>query len=375
MAQDKSIDRGRREETDRPVRTAAGRSAGILAGLVVLLAVGLWYPPAAPPNPKVVPGGDIVLFRAVVERMRAGEPYYATMRDELRQRGYPTASIFNWRPPATFLLVARSPGVVHGLMFVLGVSAVALTFRIFAGTPVAMRSLAIVLLLGSAALPFVPIDGLYLPELWAGIFLLLSVLAYALGVVRLAVCCAILAACARELAMPYVLVSLALAFYEQRWREVRWYVAGLAIFALYYVGHVATALRHIQPGDMTHTYSWISFGGWPFVVSTTALGGWHILFPRWTGAIGAVLVAASVWSPADRHLKVMAVVYLSLFCVVGQPFNNSWGLLTGPTWGLATAYGGTWARSPRAIRYVPPSFVERNSEEWEFRVMVEPFEP
>jgi hypothetical protein len=90
---------------------------------------------------------------------------------------------------------------------------------------------------------------------------------------------------------------------------------------------------------MAHTFSWLSFGGWPFVVSTTAMGGWHILFPRWTGAVGAVLVTASIWSPAEQHLKLTALTFLSMFCVLGQPFNNAWGLITGPTYGLAAAYG------------------------------------
>ena len=140
-------------------------------------------------------------------------------------------------------------------------------------------------------LPFLPSDGLYLPELWAGIFLLLSVLFYALGAVGPAVCFAIAAICARELVMPYVCFSLVLALRERRMQEIRWYAAGLSVFAVYYVAHVVAARAHIYPGDMAHTFSWLSFGGWPFVVSTTALGGWHILFPRWTGAIGALLVS------------------------------------------------------------------------------------
>jgi hypothetical protein len=311
----------------------------LLVGLAALLVIGIWMPPAPPPNPKIVPGGDIVLFRAVVARMRAGEPYYATMRDELRQRGYPTASIFNWRPPATFVLMARAPVAVHVVMFVLGLAAVVATVRVFRGESAAAKVVAVFFVLGAAVLPFVPIDGLYLPELWAGIFLLSSALAYSLGAWRAAVCCAIAAICARELAMPFVLASMAIAFHERRWRELRWYIGGLVIFSAYYIGHVAVARTHIHPGDMSHTYSWISFGGWPFVVSLAALGGWHILFARWTGAIGAMLVAASAWSRADRHVKIMAIVYPSLFCVVGQPFNNSWGLLVGPAWGLASAYG------------------------------------
>jgi hypothetical protein len=311
----------------------------VLLFLAALLVIGVWVPPAPPPNPKTVPGGDIVLFRAVVDRMRAGEPYYATMRDELIHRGYPTASLFNWRPPITFILMARAPAAVHALMLGLGLVALAATVRVFRGQPHYAKVVAVFFVLGSAVLPFLPIDGLYLPELWAGILLLLSTLAYSLRAFRIAVCCAVAAVCARELAMPYVLVCMAIALYERRMRELRWYVAGLAIFAAYYVGHLAAARTYIHPGDMSHTYSWVSFGGWPFVVSLAAVGGWHILFPRWTGAIGAALVASSLWSKADRRVKIMAAVYPALFCVVGQPFNNSWGLLVGPAWGLASAYG------------------------------------
>jgi hypothetical protein len=321
------------------IDTTVNRSRLALAFLAVLLGIGLWYPPAPPPNPKSVPGGDIVLFRAVVDRMRGGEPYYPTMRDELRKRGYPTASIFNWRPPGTFVLLSRTPRLVHAIMLVLGIAAVFLTGLVFRDKPAFARALAIFLALGAAALPFLPITGLYLPELWAGLLLLLSVLGYSLGAVRLAVCCAIAAVCARELAMAYVLVCIAFAVHERRMQEVRWYAAGLTIFAAYYVAHIAVARMNIQPGDMAHSRSWIAFGGWPFVVSLTALGGWHILLPRWTGAIGAVLVAASLWSRADPHFKIMAATYLALFCVLGQPFNNSWGLLLGPAWGLASAYG------------------------------------
>jgi hypothetical protein len=315
------------------------RSRLILLCLAGLLAVGLWVPPAPPPNPKTVPGGDIVLFSALAERLSTGAPYYETMREELRQRGYPTASIFNWRPPATVILMAKAPSVVHVVMCGLGILAFMGTVWLMRGRSVTVQLGAAVVALGSAVLPFLPISGLYLPELWAGIFLLLSVLAYSIGAVRLAAGAAVLAVFAREIAMPYVLVSLAIAIKERRMQEIRWYLGGLAMFALYYGVHIVSARQYIRPGDMAHTYSWIAFQGWPFVVSITAVGGWHMLLPRWTAAIGAVLMIASVWSPADRHVKIMAVTYAALFCVVGQAFNNSWGLLTGPSWGLATAYG------------------------------------
>lgn len=311
----------------------------MLLGLLALLVFGVWYRPPAPARRTQVPGGDIVLFRAVVERVRAGERYYPTMRSELRARGYPTASVFNWRPPATFLLLATAPRLVQGVLLGLGVVAVLLTFWAFRQSPVAITVAATVLAIGSAALPFVPADGLYLPELWAGLFLLVSILAYTLGAVRLGAFCAVAAVCARELAFPYAAAGLGLALHAGRRTEVRWYVVGLCVFATYYAVHALTAYSHIQPGDMAHTFSWITFGGWPFVVTTVGMGGWLILLPRWAAAIGAVVVLASLWGPADRHLKAMVVIYLVGFSIVGQSFNNSWGLLTGPAWGLAMVHG------------------------------------
>ena len=65
-------------------------------------------------------------------------------------------------------------------MLAIGATAVALSFFVFRRISLPFLVVGMLLLLGSAALPFVPIDGLYLPELWAGIFLLLSILAYAL---------------------------------------------------------------------------------------------------------------------------------------------------------------------------------------------------
>jgi hypothetical protein len=69
------------------------------------------------------------------------------------------------------------------------------------------------------------------------------------------------------------------------------------------------------------------------------MGGWFLLLPLWAAAGGAVLILASLWSPADVRLKIVVVMYLAAFCVVGHSFNSYWGLMTGPTWGLAAVYG------------------------------------
>jgi hypothetical protein len=214
-----------------------------------------------------------------------------------------------------------------------------LTVLVFRNAPPGVTIAAILVQIGSSLLPAVPTDGLFMPEAWAGMFLLLCVLAHTLGAFRVAICFATAALCARELALPFVLVGLGFAVHARRWDQVRWYVGGLTIFAAYYLAHIAMAISHMQPGDMLHKGSWIAFGGWRFVVNTVAMGGWYLMLPRWAAAVGVVAVLAALWGPADRHLKAMVAIYLAGFSVVGQTFNDYWGLMTGPTWGLATIYG------------------------------------
>jgi hypothetical protein len=270
--------------------------------------------------------------------MRAGESYYAAMNTELRARSYPTASIVNWRMPATFLFVAYAPRAAHSLMLILGSFGLGLSVLLFRNAPPALTIAASLILLGAALVPAIPTDGLYMPETWAGIFLLLSVLAYAFGVVRLAVFCAIAALCTRELVLPYALVSLGLAVQAHRTTEWRWYMIGLAIFAAYYLMHSMLAHRYILAGDYGYP-TWVTYNGWPFLVSVVGMGGWFLILPLWMAAIAAPIILASLWSPAERHLKIVVAVYFAAFCIVGHSFNNYWGLMTGPTWGLAAVYG------------------------------------
>jgi hypothetical protein len=315
------------------------RNCFALTCLLAVLIIGVLQSGTPLVMRKSPPGGDIVLFRAVVERVRAREPYYAAMRAELRARAYPTASIFNWRPPATFQLLARAPGAAHLLMVTLAVLSLALTVVVFRNSPPLITLTAVLLQLGGALLPAIPTDGLYLPETWAGIFLLLSALAYTVGAVGVAVSCVTAAVCARELALPYALVCCGVALYQRRMREVGYYTIGGCVFVAYYSAHAIAVTGHVQPGDMHHISSWIAFGGWQFVVRTVAMGGWFLVLPPWVAAVGAVVVLASLWGPADVRLKAMVLIYLVGFCVVGQSFNTYWGLMTGPSWALATVYG------------------------------------
>ena len=58
--------------------------------------------------------GDIALYLAEIQRIHAGENYYQVAAEELVSRGYPTASVFNWRTPLPMWLIGKLPEVLWG---------------------------------------------------------------------------------------------------------------------------------------------------------------------------------------------------------------------------------------------------------------------
>lgn len=284
------------------------------------------------------------MFRAVVARVQHGESYYPAMNAELRGRGFPTASVFNWRPPFLFLPVAAFPRAMVVLQILLMGAVLIGTLRLFDKAPAIVLPLAGAIQVGAVHLALKP-DGVYKPELWAGGLMALSVLAYLSRRTALAVACGVLAVMAREIALPYALVCLGLALYDGRRKEAGAWIVGLAVWAALYGWHVAHVLPFIQPGDYAHP-SWLAFGGWTFVVSTVGWSGVYHLLPRWVSALGAVAALSCLWAPVDRHLKAVVLVYVAVFCVVGLPLNGYWGIMTGPSWVIATAYGAWkgWAK-------------------------------
>ena len=113
--------------------------------------------------------GDVALYWAEIHRIAGGEGYYAAAADELRQRGFPTRSVFNWRTPAPMWLIgvlpdARLGGAILGLL-ALGV--LLLSFELVARhCGIAEAGLCALLLVGGLML-CLPAYGLVtLKDLW-----------------------------------------------------------------------------------------------------------------------------------------------------------------------------------------------------------------
>jgi len=281
--------------------------------------------------------GDVALYRAEVERIAQGQHYYTAAAAELEARGYPTASIFNWRTPLPMWLIGRLGGIVFGRV-VLGALALGLMLLAFEALahedPGAwLRGCGCALLLAGPLL-FCVLDGLcVMPVLWAGVCIGLSCCAFGAQRRVWGVVFGLLALVMRDLALPYCLLGAIWAAWERRWGELTAWAAGLAGWGVWFAWHVSCVLPLIAPDAHGHAHGWLRFGGAGFVVATAQMHAVLLLVPQWITGLylaGALLGLAGWDTPFGRRVGWTACFYLAAFAAVGNEFNQYWGCLIAP---------------------------------------------
>jgi len=321
--------------TDRFQQQRA-RARVVLIVLTAVLVWGIWRPlprhgAALPPERT-----DSAHYAAIVSSVAQGQPYYEALDAGLRARGYPTGSVFNWRPPTLTMGLAYVPILMWSILGLITIGVIAGTFMLFQRSAPEVMLLALLMQIGASAGAFTPL-AFVLHETWGGAFIALSALIYTRGHYRSAAVLGIAGLFVRELVAPYVAVCALLALWHWRRGELAiWVVGGLAWCAFFYF-HTLAVSPFIRASDLAHP-SWVQFGGGRFVLATIGFGSWFYYLPPWAAAVGGVLLLASPWAPTRApQVKAAALTYVALFLVVGQAFNQSWGLLTAPLW--AVAYG------------------------------------
>lgn len=311
----------------------------VSAGVVAALLVGVTVSPMAEGDVRRARGGqgDVALYAAEVARIRAGEGYYESAAAELRDRGYPTRSVFNWRTPLPMWLLGRLPhdalgatalGLLAGAVILLSVEALSREQPGRIGPALGCG----VLLVGP--LVFCVLDRLHvMPVLWAGTLIALSLACYGVGRPGWGVVCGVAAVFFRELALPYAALSAGMAAWEGRRRECAGWLVGLVLWALAYGWHVHRVLGLITPDATAHPHGWLRFGGAPFVVAAAQVNAILFLLPQWATALylTAALLGMAGWStPLGRRVGLTTCLFVGLFAFVGQEFNQYWGCLIGP---------------------------------------------
>lgn len=313
--------------------------------------------------------GDVALYRAEIERVHAGESYYRVAGEELRERGYPTASPFNWRFPAPIWLMGWMPSPMTGKVLLGGLAGLLLlwAFEVVAregdhrsqsgqvhvfGQRLPMNQessarktdqspgkgrvglpLATALLLTGPLMPCALDDLFVMPVLWAGVLIGLSACAYGTNRPGWGVAFGLAAVFLRELAMPYAVVAVGIALVNRRWREVAAWGAGLGVFALCYGLHLVHVAGLIRPDDAAHGQGWLQLGGAGFLVAAAQMSAYLVVLPPWVAAIylGAALLGFAGWNtPLGQRIGLSACLFLAAFAAVGHDFNQYWGSLFAP---------------------------------------------
>jgi hypothetical protein len=325
-------------------RVGAPHALILIGGLVIGLGV-LWLTFRPHPVGANIPGtrgGDVALFSAIVADMKAGASYYDAFGSQMRARGYPTRSPFNWRQPLLYPTLAVMPSwlaqVALGLLGAGLIVGVSLLLR--------RETWAVFPMLNTVVGLVMP-ASIYLTEAWAGALIGLSVLAFARDRHRTGAALGLSALFVRELAGPYCALAVILAWRPRRWPELRVWALGFAGYALYYGLHLWRVSQHALPTDHDHPSSWVAFGGLSFLLQTWQANGLLLILPPAVLAFVAVGVVVAWWAPAPTHLRAAVVLYSGLFLVIGQPFNQYWGLLTAPLMSLWLAYAPSGWRALR----------------------------
>ncbi len=322
-------------------RLSPWQARAVLIALAGLIGLGVWKSPAPPPtcgaSEEKQRSGDIALYLAEIQRIHAGENYYQVAAEELVSRGYPTASVFNWRTPLPMWLIGKLPEVLWGRLVLIAAGAAMLLMAFEAAAreqPNVYRfALPLAGMLVPPLLPCIQGNVFVLTEVWAGIVIALSLCAYGVNLRFLGATMALAALFFRELALPYCLLGLALALWQRRPKESTVYIVGLIAWACFYGLHCWKVSHLIGPMALTHRQGWVQFGGLTFVIAVTQMNALLVVLPLWVTAVflALAMIGLAGWQSAwGARIALTACLYVAAFSIVGQDFNRYWGFLIAP---------------------------------------------
>lgn len=274
--------------------------------------------------------GDLKLYIAIVNRIQAGEPYYLAAGAELRQRGYATVPVWNWRLPTLALLLGKPPGVWFArlLLIALALGVIWFWYHYWLLRESVLNAFFGLTLIVFSCIQCITPGGLFLHENWAGILISLSIAAYGNRKYRVAVAAAVAAVFFRELALPYLLIVSIMLYRDKQYACVWAGGAGLLAFFVYLIIHFGYVYSRLTDNEIIN--SWVRFHGWPFVLLTSKWNGLFIIMPN---PLIPVLVPLSLLGIIGWRSNISALVmctllgYMVLFMTIGREDNYYWGMI------------------------------------------------
>ena len=108
---------------------------------------------------------------------------------------------------------------------------------------------------------------------------------------------------------------------------------GLSAWVVFFAWHWWNVSGLIAPDAIAHKQGWIRFGGAGFVLAMAQMNAYLLLLPPWATALyfAAAMFGLGGWHtrPGTR-IGLTACLYVMVFAVVGQDFNQYWGSIIAP---------------------------------------------
>lgn len=307
---------------------------GLLAVLLLASLTVLGVPAPAPDAGGASPQSDVALYEGIVSAVAHGEDYYRAAADALRAGSYPLRPFLTFRLPGLAMIQAALPPMAT--LVLLGLLAAVTAFAWYRRLREAVARvpalLAALFLLAAGMLAFVQPGLIAFHEIWAGLFVALSLALRRPGRWVEAAAVALIAMMIRETAALYVMVMAGLAFAEGCRREGVGWVATLGLFALVLVAHAVAVYGVTGPLDAASP-GWAGMHGFGLFVRAMTLATGLTMLPA-LAAAPLVALALFGWASWRDPLAVRAAATFSAYALVISLFARIdtfyWGLMIAP---------------------------------------------
>ena len=318
----------------RNARIALALLAALL--LATLLALGTPGPPPVSHDPanRADDQTDVVLYESIVDNVRHGGSYYPVTAEALRSGNYPLRPFITFRLPTLAMVQAALPswGIAALLYALAAATALAWYGRLAPAFIRAPPRIVAMALLAGGMMAFVQPDLAYFHEIWAGLFIALSLAIRRPASWLPSVCFGLAAVLIRETAAPYLLLMGFFAMLEGNRREAAAWAVTLAILGVALAAHAHAVAQVIRPLDPASP-GWAGLLGFGFFVRTMAISTALGIAPLALAAplVGLALFGWAAWRD-ELGLRMLALLsgYAAILGVFGRVDTFYWGLLVAP---------------------------------------------
>ena len=322
-----------------------GLSRPLAAGLLILLAALMLF--GSPGGARVATAneeparahdglvGDHALYADILNRVEAGEPYYAAVVAEHRAHHYPLRPFVAVRLPTLIHLVAAIGMPAARMLWILvGLAAIYAWWARMQAEPSLPRTASLAALLIMVNLwQLVENDWLLIHEVAVGALITLALALYRADRPWATMAIIAVALSIRETILPVAMLLGLLALIDRNWRAV----AGWLVIGLVFLGGLAahmSALSAATTATDAASPGWTGLGGWATYVAFLHQTSILRFAPPWVASL-FVPLALLGWASWKSRLGLagfgVQAIYAMLLMLAARPDNFYWGMLVAPT--------------------------------------------